>query len=81
MAKGTFGILKEGHPIFREGFVISSGNYSPEYKRSIKNTQGSMAGQSTQTSTEPLLTAELDEEIRQTMLEQSKAHYFGTEDS
>ena len=54
MAKGTFKILDESHPIFKEGLRISSGNSNRELMKSTKpsqkNTDGKEMNQSTQTT-------------------------------
>ena len=56
MAKVTYKILDESHPIFKEGLRISSGNSNRELmkstKASQKNTDGQEMNQSTQTMQE-----------------------------
>lgn len=74
MAKVITQILPPDHPIYQEGYTISSGRFNPGSRQLTKSTPLNLGGGSTKPSTEfsGVLTPQQDEQIARIMREQSQ---------
>jgi hypothetical protein len=72
MAKGTWQTLPPDHPIYQEGYTISSGRFNPGARQLTKSTPLNLGGGSTAPSSEfsGLLTPQQEEQIRRIMEQQ-----------